>query len=165
MVQLVLSLGSNIDREKNIRYAVQQLAEQFGELTVSPVYLAQAVGFEGPDFYNLVVAMQTSIGVDAALVTIHAIEAGAGRLRGEKSYGSRTLDIDILLYNGQNLQQQGRNIPRDEIETAAYVLKPLLDILPDGSHPVTGRNYNELWLEFDPVGSALLEIEFDLGLS
>ncbi len=164
MQQVVLSLGSNIDKERNIRYGVQQLAEHFSSMVISPVYLAQSVGFDGPDFLNLVVAVQTDLNVEDALTTIHAIEAGAGRLRGEKSYGSRVLDIDILLFGEQNLSDQGRNIPRDEIETAAYVLKPLLDILPDGVHPITKQTYAQLWQSFEQGAGDLQQIDFDLKL-
>ncbi|MFT5259064.1 MAG: 2-amino-4-hydroxy-6-hydroxymethyldihydropteridine diphosphokinase [Saprospiraceae bacterium] len=161
---VAMSLGSNIDREKNIRFAVKELESQFGEIVASPVYLAQAVGFEGPSFYNLAVLLETELPMESVMAINHAIEAGAGRLRGEKSYGSRTLDIDILLYGEESFRGQGRNIPRDEIENAAYVLKPLLDILPDGTHPVSGELYADLWAGFEPVGDGLQQTDFDLRL-
>ncbi len=162
-MRVVLSLGSNIDRDINIRFAVKELKKIFGELIVSPVYLAQAVGFKGPDFYNMVVAFESQLAVDAVLNSIHEVEENAGRKRGAKSYGSRTLDIDILLYGDADLHDQGRNIPRDEIENAAYVLKPLLDILPLGKHPISGRSYASLWEGFDQSHQPLEIVDYKLS--
>jgi len=162
MTQLVLSLGSNIEREKHIRFALKALKELFGKLNVSPVYETRAVGFEGPDFYNLVVVANTSLDLDALLGTIRRIENEAGRIREEKSYQSRNLDIDILLLGDVNLHDQGRNIPRREIEHAAYVLKPLAYLLPDMRHPVSGQRYEDMWRAFRDEEPAPIHIDFPL---
>lgn len=164
MVRVALSLGSNIEREKNIRLAVRELAQHFGEIITSPVYLAEAVGFAGPSFYNLVVVMTTNLEMQAVRAVNHSIEALAGRQRGVKSYGSRTLDIDILLYGEADFRARGCNIPRDEIEFAAYVLKPLLDLMPAGRHPVSGALFADMWAQFAPLGSRLQQTQFALEL-
>ena len=57
MTQIALSLGSNIEREKHLQFAIDGLTELLGKLDLSPVYETRAVGFDGPDFYNLVVAI------------------------------------------------------------------------------------------------------------
>ncbi len=162
MTQLVLSLGSNIEREKHIRFALKALKGLFGELDISPVYETRAVGFEGPDFYNLVVVANTSLDLDALLGTIRRIENEAGRVREEKSFQSRNLDIDILLLGDANLHDQGRNIPRREIEHAAYVLKPLAFLLPDMRHPVSGQRYEDMWRAFHNNEPAPKRIDFAL---
>lgn len=147
MTLLVLSIGSNVERERNIRFALQQLEQQFGGLRRSPVYQTAAVGFEGPDFYNLVVAVETELTLDAVLEQVRAIEAGTGRVRGEKRFQSRTLDIDVLLYGEAMLHEQGYDIPREEIRLVAYVLKPLADLLPTALHPQLGISFLQMWRE------------------
>ncbi len=145
MTQLVLSLGSNIEREKHIRFGVTELERAFGSLLVSPVYETVAVGFDGPDFYNLVVVAETGLALGEIMEKIRGIEAAAGRIRGEKRFQSRSLDIDVLLFGEADLRPRGYDIPRDEIEHAAYVLKPLADLLPDQPHPLSGISFGQMW--------------------
>lgn len=160
MTQVVLSLGSNIERKKNIHFALKELVNMFGTLDISPVYETQAVGFEGPDFYNLVVVLDTDLELKDLMSGIRRIEMDAGRIRGEKSLQSRHLDIDILLFGDADLRKQGRNIPRTEIDSAAYVLKPLADILPKMRHPVSGRCFEALWQAFGCGANELRRIDF-----
>ena len=61
MPRVGISVGSNVERERHVPAALRQLAEQFGELVVSPVYEAQAVGFDGAPFFNLVVGVDTEL--------------------------------------------------------------------------------------------------------
>ncbi len=162
MTQLVLSLGSNIEREKHIRYAIQQLKLLLGELSLSPVYETKAVGFNGPDFYNLVVVAQTELALEKIIKGVQNIEQGAGRILGKKSCESRTLDIDVLLYGEADYRDQGFNIPRDEIYHAAYVLKPLVDVLPKACHPVSGERFQAMWVALAKDQVALQEIAFEM---
>lgn len=160
MTQLVLSIGSNIDRDKHIRYAISQLKEAFGTLKVSPVYETKAAGFDGPDFYNLVAVVQTDMDLKLIIKRLQAIEVSAGRIRGKKSCESRNLDIDVLLFGEADLRAQGYNIPRDEIQYAAYVLKPLADVLPQAIHPVFGLSFQSMWVTFEHTGQILAQIDF-----
>jgi 2-amino-4-hydroxy-6-hydroxymethyldihydropteridine diphosphokinase len=159
---LALSLGSNLQREKHIRFALSALRGLFARLEVSPVYETRAVGFEGPDFYNLVVVVDTSLDLDVVFDKLRQIEIDVGRRRDEKSFQSRNLDIDVLLFGEASLRDQGRNIPRSEIEHAAYVLKPLAQVLPKIRHPVSGRCFEDLWADFDTDQPAPRRIKFDL---
>lgn len=145
MTQLVLSLGSNIERDKHVRFAIRKLSELFGNLRISPVYETTAFGFDGPDFYNLVVIALTELELDDVLEKLREIETGAGRVRSKKCFQSRSLDIDVLLFGDADLRGRGYNIPRDEIEHAAYVLRPLADVLPQQRHPVTGERFEKMW--------------------
>lgn len=164
MSLLVLSLGSNIERRKNILFALQKLRELFGGLRESPVYQSCAVGFEGPDFYNMVVAVNTLMDLEEIVRALRDIEQQAGRVRGEKSFESRRLDIDVLLYGDANLRNQGWDIPRTEIDHAAYVLKPLADLLPEMRHPVSQKRFVELWENFTEASQRLEAVEFNTNV-
>ena len=163
MTQLVLSLGSNMERKKHLRFALDKLGRLLGELELSPVYESSAVGFTGPDFYNMIAVAQTDRSVEELILEIRSIEASAGRVRGVDSHDDRNIDIDILLYGDQNLRSQGRNIPRDEIEHAAYVLKPLADLLPSHRHPVSGQRFDQIWHAYDASAQELVQVEVDFN--
>ena len=90
MATVYLGLGSNIDVEKNRRLAVAQLRTRFGDLTVSPVYRSAPVGFEGPDFLNLVVGLTTDMPPLEVLAEIERIHGLAGRSRGPDKFSSLT---------------------------------------------------------------------------
>lgn len=161
MPRVWLSLGSNIDREQNIRGALHALQSTFGELIISRIYESEAVGFEGDHFYNLVVGLETEQEVDQLMDCFRRIEADFGRVRGGEKFAARTLDIDLLTY-GDRVQVKGRvELPRDEILKYAFVLLPLSEVAPDERHPVTGERYADLWAGFDDVDQKLWPVSFD----
>ena len=162
MTHVVLSLGSNIDKEQNIARAIDDIRRSYGTLEISPVYETSAVGFTGPTFFNLVVGFHTDDFVADIRQNLRRIESVAGRVRGPKSFASRILDIDIILYGDQNLLDQGYNIPRDEIEKYAYVLRPLADLYPDLIHPVSEISISQMWQEFDTGNQSLVMVDFPL---
>lgn len=149
MATVYLGLGSNIDAEKNLRLAMGELRRLFGALTVSPVYRSTAVGFDGPDFLNLVVALATDRGPLEVLQEIERIHEMAGRSRGPDKYSSRPLDIDLLLYDDRVDPSPPLRLPRRDILEYGFVLRPLADIAPELVHPVTGRTISEHWRAFD----------------
>lgn len=165
MTHVVLSLGSNIEREKNTRYAIREIADRYGDLDLSPVYETSSVGFDGPAFFNLIAGFRSDQPVQDIVVALKQIELDAGRIQGPKTFASRVLDIDIVLYGDKNLRPRGMNIPRDEIEKYAYVLKPLADIYPDLVHPVTHRTIAEMWADFEIKDQTLFITEFAVGRS
>jgi len=159
-----LSLGSNIEREENIRGALHALKAAFGDLVVSQVYESEAVGFAGAPFYNLVVGFETDQGVDELMDCFRRIEADFGRVRGGEKFAARTLDIDLLTY-GDLVQERGRVVlPRDEILKYAFVLQPLAEVAGDERHPVSGQRYDALWAAFDKGDQRLWPVPFDSGL-
>lgn len=163
MTRVYVSIGSNIDRERNIRAAVEALRARYGPLLISPVYETTAVGFEGDAFYNLVVGFDTDETPQALRDAFHAIEREQGRRRGGERYASRTLDIDLLTWDERVMNAEGLELPRREILKHAFVLRPLADIAPDTRHPVAGQTYAELWSRFQDGDDAMTTV--DLGLA
>lgn len=159
--QVFLSLGSNIDREHNIRSGLNALARVFAPLAISPVYESEAVGFDGDAFYNLVVGLQTTLSVGELTACLKGIEKDHGRVRGEKKFSSRTLDIDILTYDDRVGEVDGVQLPRDEILKHAFVLKPLVDLAPDALHPETQTSYQALLKAADFSGQDLWVVPFE----
>ncbi len=159
MATVYLGLGSNIDAEKNLRLGVDALRRRYGELTVSPVYRNGAVGFDGPDFLNLVVALATAAPPLAVLDEIERIHALAGRRRGPDRYGSRPLDIDLLLYGDRVEPAPPLRLPRRDVLEYDFVLRPLADIAPALVHPVTGKTIGEHWQAFGGEGHPLTPVD------
>lgn len=149
MIHVVLALGSNIDREKNICFAVKQIEERYGQVELSPIYETASIGFDGPAFLNLVLGFKSSATLSDIRDKLRNIESAAGRIRGKQSFDNRHLDIDVVLFGDKNLRPDGLNIPRKEIEKYAYVLKPLSDLYPTMTHPISGAKFKQMWLDFD----------------
>ena len=165
MARIYISLGSNIDRERHTRAGVQAVRERFGDLILSSVYESEAVGFEGDAFYNMVIACDVDEGVHETNRILAEIEDAHGRDRSGPRFSSRTLDLDLLLYDDVVLDENGLKLPRGEILKNAFVLWPLAEIAPDLVHPVAGKSYAELWFDFDKTRESLAPIEFNFSLS
>ncbi|NRB38970.1 MAG: 2-amino-4-hydroxy-6-hydroxymethyldihydropteridine diphosphokinase [Pseudomonadales bacterium] len=159
MAQVYLSLGSNIQQRKNIRSCIAVLEECFGELTLSPVYESEAVGFAGDNFFNLVVKINTELSVGDLLVCLRKIEDDHGRIRKCERFSARTLDIDILTYDDVVGTIDGVELPRDEILKNAFVLWPMADVAADVKHPLTHKTYAHHWQAFDRSSQRLWQVE------
>lgn len=160
MPRIYISLGSNIERERNTRAGVRALRQQFGELELSSVYESEAVGFEGDAFYNMVIACDVTDDVHRTNRALRDIEDANGRERSGPRFSSRTLDLDLLLYDGLVLDECGLKLPREEILHNAFVLWPLAEIAPELTHPEVGKSYADLWQAFDKSKESLKPIEF-----
>ncbi len=159
MAQVYVSIGSNIERGKNIAFALQRLAAEYGQLQQSSVYESAAVGFDSAPFYNLVVGFSTDIGPVELQQQLHDIEAASGRERSD-TMTARTLDLDLLTYDDLKLREGRLQLPREDITRYAFVLCPLAEIAPGVRHPVTGERYADLWAAFDDDAQALTRIEW-----
>ena len=159
MAQVYVSIGSNIERERNIGHALQALAGAYGELQQSSVYESAAVGFDSAPFYNLVVGFQTDASPQAVQGTLHRIEDSQGRLRAGE-LAARTLDLDLLLYDDLVINAGKLVLPRDDIDRYAFVLGPLAEIAGDQRHPVSGMRYADMWSAFDDTGQELQQIDW-----
>ena len=149
MHQGYISIGSNIDKDKNIFVSLQELEHRFGKLAISSIYESEPVGFTGDTFYNLVVGFNSELGVKEVAKLLRQIELDNGRTRDSQKFSARTLDLDLILYGDLIINDGRLQIPRDEIERYAFVLEPLAEIAPELKHPISHHSYAELWGKFD----------------
>ena len=152
MPEVFASLGSNLERERNIISAVAAIRRRYGALVCSRVYRSRAVGFRGADFFNMVLSFQTHDAPRSVQRAFQRIEAAHGRAKGAaqaaRKFAPRTLDIDLILYGDMVANEADLRLPRADIVRYAFVLLPLSEIAPCRTHPVTGRRYAEMWQSF-----------------
>ena len=148
MTKVLLGLGSNVNREESISKALNLLADTFVNLKISPTFESTSIGFNGDNFYNLVVSVDTELSLDEVITTYRFIEDACGRDRTGPKFGPRTMDIDILTY-GNLICREPVELPRDEIVINAFVLWPLALLEPEMIHPANGQSYGELWQEYN----------------
>jgi 2-amino-4-hydroxy-6-hydroxymethyldihydropteridine diphosphokinase len=158
-----VSVGSNIDKESNIRSAVAALRAKFGQLVISSVYESAAIGFAGRSFHNLVIGFDTDYVPVEVVQILRRIEHQHGRTRHEKRFASRTLDLDLLLYGDLILDEGGLQLPRDEITRYAFVLRPLAEVAGDLLHPQLGVPIQDLWntLRFNGQRLQPVDVQFE----
>ncbi len=160
MTRVYLSLGSNIRRHQHIAAGLDALAAAFGELHISSVYESKSVGFDGSNFFNLVVGIDTSLGVAALSERLKNIEDDNGRCRQGPKFSPRTLDIDILVYGDSVGVEAGISLPRAEITQNAFVLLPLAEIAGEQLHPQLQQSYASLWQAYDKSAQPLWPVDF-----
>ncbi len=159
MATIYISIGSNINPTQNIQYALDDLKQTFGKLSCSTHYESKSVGFDGDNFINLVASAETEFDILAVADHLHSIEDQHGRDRSGPKFSSRTLDLDLLLYDTEVFEQGKLKIPRDEILFNAFVLRPLAELAPTLKHPIEKKMYAELWQAFDQSLQALWPVE------
>jgi len=108
-----------------------------------------------------VIACEATSPVHETNQILRDIEDANGRDRSGPKFSSRTLDLDLLLYDALQLEENGLILPRGEILKNAFVLWPLAEIAPELKHPQTGTSYKTLWAEFDKNRESLKPIAFD----
>ncbi|GIU50769.1 2-amino-4-hydroxy-6-hydroxymethyldihydropteridine diphosphokinase [Shewanella sairae] len=160
MAKIFISLGSNIDPERHLKAAVIDLEAHFGELVLSSVFESEAVGFDGTNFLNMVVAAETELSIAEVVSTFKQIEQDHGRVKGAKKFAPRTLDLDLLLLD-DTICNHPIELPRAEILYNAFVLWPLAEIAPSLCHPVVNQSYQALWNAYDKTSQTLWPVEFN----
>jgi 2-amino-4-hydroxy-6-hydroxymethyldihydropteridine diphosphokinase len=159
MARVYVSIGSNIERERNIAAALRRLEAVFGPLEQSSVYESEAVGFDSDPFYNLVVGFETKETPRAIQEVLHRIEADSGRIR-TANLSARTLDLDLLLYDDLVSDADGMALPREDITQYAFVLAPLAQIAGSRRHPVSGVRFADLWSAFDDANQIVSRVDW-----
>lgn len=146
MNEAFISIGSNIgERHVYLKNAVQALAEleTVSVEKVSSIYETAPVGYtEQADFLNIVVFIKTELSAHELLASCQQIEQELGRERTIR-WGPRTVDLDILLYNQDNIETENLVVPHPRMDERAFVLIPLLEIAPEVVHPVSGKRFSE----------------------
>jgi len=102
MNQAVIGLGSNIAPEKNIREAIRLIGQAHPIVGTSTIVTTQPIGYEDqPDFLNGVVRINTKMGLKGLDAWLRCLEGRLGRVRTKNKYGPRTIDLDIVVWNGE----------------------------------------------------------------
>ncbi len=142
MASAYIGLGSNLgDREGYLRSALAGLAAEPGiEVgAVSAISETDPVGFlDQPPFLNAVARLQTELSPRDLLERLLAVEQSLGRIRGGERYGPRTIDLDLLLYEGRMVDEPGLQVPHPRLQERRFVLEPLLELEPDLEVPGRG---------------------------
>ena len=159
MARIFISIGSNIEAEHYFNAALKALSTSFSNLCLSSVFESEAVGFDGSNFLNMVVAADTQLDIAQVVAVFKRIEQDNGRKVGAKKFSPRTLDLDLLLYD-DCVVSAPVELPRAEITTNAFVLWPLAEIAPNLAHPVEQQTYQALWDNYDKSQQKLWPIEF-----
>jgi 2-amino-4-hydroxy-6-hydroxymethyldihydropteridine diphosphokinase len=137
MVRAYVGLGANLgDREAAIRAA----AEQLGAVRLSTIRETEPWGYEDqPRFLNAVAELETDLSPRALLDRLLEIERELGRTRDGPRWGPRTIDLDLLLYDDERLDEPGLTVPHPRLHERRFVLEPLAELDPGLEVPGRGR--------------------------
>ncbi len=152
MADVFLGVGSNVDAERHLEFALTALTPRFRVLAVSRAYRNPAVGHSGDDYLNLVVRIDTALPPADLQDVLRNIEQTAARDRAASRCGPPTLDIDLLLYG--TLVDPMLKLPRVDVLRHAFVLCPLAELAPDLRHPVSGQTMIGAWHQHRGASSA-----------
>lgn len=146
----LLSIGSNLgNRQLLLQKAIFEIGKVAGEVRqVSATYETPSWGFEGEDFFNACLELQTLLTPEELLVKLLSIETAFGRERkNSDEYESRTLDIDIIYYEKEVINTETLTIPHPKMQERKFILKPLADISPQFYHPIFNKDTRNLLQE------------------
>ncbi len=159
MTRAYLGLGANLgDRRTNLRTAVNTLRTHGELVAVSSLYETEPVGYlNQPAFLNAVIVLETPLSPADLLEAGLVIERELGR---ERSFPNapRSLDIDLLLYDGQVLDDPALRLPHPRLHERAFVLVPLAEIAPALRHPSLDRTIDELLALLGDTSTAVRRI-------
>lgn len=142
-VTAFIGFGANLgDPIQQILDARRYLSQQDGisNLVHSPLYLSSPIGYEGqPDFVNCVSSIETSLSAHSLLYALQQIENRLGRKRDFANQdGPRTIDLDLLLFGSQNINDEQLVVPHPRLETRLFTLMPLCQLAPSLSWSASG---------------------------
>jgi 2-amino-4-hydroxy-6-hydroxymethyldihydropteridine diphosphokinase len=153
MSRVYIGIGSNLgDREFLVRKAVEALRQlpQTNVSGVSSLYDTEPVGeTEQPPFLNAVAWIETELPARDLLWQMLLIEKRMGRVR-SKRWGPRPIDLDLLFYDDELIDEPDLQVPHPEAHRRAFVLFPLLELDPNFRHPVTGETVRRMIQKLPP---------------
>ena len=142
MPRAYVGVGSNLgDRERMLWGAVHMLAfnPEVDVVAVSSIRETDPVGFaDQPRFLNAAVAIETELGPRALLDLLLSVERELGRTREGPRFGPRTIDLDLLLYGDEVIDEPGLTVPHPRLHERRFVLEPLAELDPDLTVPEKG---------------------------
>ena len=132
-MRMFVSLGSNIEPERNLRRAVRELGVRFTLVAVSRVYRTAPVGDpDQPDFWNLAAELASDLPPDEVQRRLREIETDLGRTRdARRPFGPRTVDLDLVLVTGVAGRFGDLQLPSPLVEREAFVAVPLAELAPE----------------------------------
>ena len=136
--QIYIGLGSNVgNRFSYLQLAIESIHYEIGSITaISNCYETPSMGFKGDNFLNACIEVRSSLSAELLLSKLLLIEERSGRKRYlDGQYRSRTLDLDILFFEQEIIENELLSIPHPRLESRLFVLRPLADIAPDFIHP------------------------------
>lgn len=135
-----ISLGSNIEPEKNLLFGTRRLGELGRLIAVSTVYQNPAIGpTPQPDFLNTAALIETDHPAETIRLHLRGIEADSGRVRTLDKYAPRTLDLDLCLLGTQITECPEPSLPDPDLLTHAHLAVPMAELAPSFPHPITGE--------------------------
>ncbi|MEP5254337.1 MAG: 2-amino-4-hydroxy-6-hydroxymethyldihydropteridine diphosphokinase [Winogradskyella arenosi] len=160
-----IALGSNKGQKlQYLQQAIDAIFEHVGVVKkISSVYKTPALGFDGDDFYNACITVETELKPKKVLKALQSIETALGRQsKTTEGYASREIDLDILFFEDEILQENTLTIPHAELHKRKFVLQPLRDITTDFQHPVLQKSLEQLWEECeDPSVIEVLNVQLE----
>lgn len=144
----ILTGGNLGNREENLQQARTAIEQQCGPVTkASALYETEAWGLkdQGP-FLNQALELRTPMGAKELLDTLLDIERSLGRVRDVK-YGPRIIDIDIIFFNQEVIEQPGLSVPHPQLHLRRFALEALVEIAPGYIHPVFQKPVSQLLAE------------------
>lgn len=139
MHKVFLGIGGNVGNKQKNFYEVLVLIEKHlgGALKISSIYETPPWGFKASEnFWNQVILIRTALSAQILISEIHKIEQHFGRQRKTGCYSSREMDIDILYFDEELIQNESLTVPHPRIAQRKFVLVPLVEIAPDFVHPL-----------------------------
>ena len=155
---IFLGLGSNLgDKQKNIERAYRQIKKRIGKIvSKSAFYITEPEGFESENqFVNSVCEVATTLTAREVLQETQEIEKKIGRTTKSENqqYADRIIDIDILLFDNQIIEEPGFLIPHPRLHFRNFVLTPFAEISPNTIHPVFDKSILQLMSELSQTSS------------
>lgn len=142
MTRVYVGLGANLgDRERTLRAAVDALAGEAGidVVAVSTLRETEPVGVGAqPPFLNGAAELETTLTARELLERLLALEQRFGRIRSPGEHGPRTLDLDLLVYGDESIEEPGLTVPHPRLHERRFVLEPLAELTPGLTVPGRG---------------------------
>ena len=146
MRKIYLSIGSNKgNRYSFIKEALRLIQKDIGEvILISKIYETKSWGFQSDDFLNLCILIKSKLIPTKLISKLKKIEESVGRERNNDKIEAREIDIDILFYSDEIVNQKDLIIPHQRLHLRNFVLYPLNDIAADFIHPILLKSVNKL---------------------